>query len=468
MLWRRRSRVRVIKRACKRLQALSIGGIMNYRLLATGLFFLFNPDITILDLLPDCIGFYLIAKALSNVAEISPPAEKAVACFRKLAWIGVGKAFAFFPMMSLFQSEKEITLLFTGGFSLLTAVFLFPAFHNLFAFITQFALRANTNVRGTRVVAFVSYIAFILRFFLAMVPESVYLYMDTYESISQNRPIYPLAPYRMGITVLAVTISFVIGLVWLVSILRYLSGVKRNRALNERLHLSVSFVVHSQYQTVMTSLKPSMRLMMLSFLFLIGYSIEGTPVFPDFLAPLMLLFSLSYLKRCLWLPKQFKLLPILASISGLFSFLATYLFCEQYYEKATIGFLLVRSQYLLPIVLTGVTSLTYFLSVLIVAVPALKRLINEHTGAFWETAYTCHNSAVAKERQNLHFRVALLPWLTLVCLTLGVVSFALYYVHPLLRLLSAGLGLCLYLYTHTLFSSIQQSVKEKYAGQATE
>jgi len=436
---------------------------MNYRLLIAGLLLLWNPEITIFDLLPDCIGFLLIAKALAPLAPASPSAEEATAGFRKLAWISAIKAAAFLPMMSLYRTEKEVTLLFTAGFAILTAIYLFPAFSNLFAAIHYFSERANTTVRGTGAVRIFCYVAFLLRYFLAMVPESVYLFMDKYESMAQNVPVYPLAAYRTGITVLATTVSFMVGLIFLVVFLRYLSVMKRNRALNEEIYRTVSSVVHSKGQSVLAAVKPAMLLLTLSFLFLIHYVIEGMPLFPPFISPLLILVTVRILKKCITLPKRFTVFPLLASISSLLSYLVTFVFCEKYYDKASVGFILVKEQYRFPVILEGVSAVFFVITVLFCVVPVLNKLIDEHSGAFWEIAYVSHNSATAKEKQAQLFRVKLLPLFALLCAAINTVSFALYYTHPLLQMLSASTGIVLCIFCHLLFSSILQSVKEKYA-----
>ncbi len=436
---------------------------MNYRLLITGLLLLWNPEITILDLLPDWIGFLLIAKALAPLAPSSPSAEEAATGFRKLAWISAIKALAFLPMMSLYRTEKEVTLLFTAAFAILTAIYLFPAFSNLFTAINYFSARANSQARGTGAVRLFCYVAFLLRYLLAMVPESVYLFVDKYESMAQNVAIYPLAPYRTGITILAATVSFVVGLIFLVVFLRYISSLKRDCALNEEFHRAVSSVVLSKAQAVLSAVRPAILLLTLSLLFFTRYVIEGMPIFPAFVSPVLIYIAAQTLKKCITLTKRFTVLPLLAFISGLSSYLATFVFCEKYYDKASVGYVLVKTYYRVPIVLEGISAVLFVVTILFCVVPMLNKLIDEHCGAFWETAYISHNSATAKEKQSQLFRVKLLPLFTLLCAVMNTISFAQYYTHPLLQMLSAGMGIALCIYVYHLTSSLWQSIKEKYA-----
>ena len=436
---------------------------MNYRLLTIGILFLFNPEITVFDILPDAIGFLCMAKALLPLAPISPSAESAMSCFRKLALVSAIKAFAFFPMMSLYSTEKEVTLLFTAGFAILTSIYLFPAFSNLFTAFSFLATRENTVIRYTGLVKLLTYAAFLLRYFLAMVPESVYLYVDTYQSMTTGHSVYPLAPYRTSITVLSVTLSLVIGSIWLTAILCYLRGMKQNLTLNQGIAKAVTEVVHTKAQTVLSSVRPTITLLSVAFLTMIGYSFDGLPIFPSFLPPLLMLIAFRLLKRSVALTKRFTVLPALSTALGFVSWLANWLFCEMYYDKASVGFVLVKEQFLVPVIFEWISTIFLIVTLLFCFLPAMLNLVDEHCGVFWETAYLSHNSVTAKERHRQAFSLKLASALSAICAIFHAVSFTLYYSHPILRLLGAAFGVALFLFCRSLFSSILQSVKEKYA-----
>jgi putative Mn2+ efflux pump MntP len=128
-----------------------------------------------------------------------------------------------------------------------------------------------------------------------------------------------------------------------------------------------------------------------------------------------------------------------------------------------VGYVLVKTHYRVPIVLEGISAVLFVVTILFCVVPMLNKLIDEHSGAFWETVYISHNSATAKEKQSQLFRVKLLAVFTLFCAIANTAGFALYYTHPLLQMLAVGVGISLCIFGHLLFSSILQSVKEKYA-----
>ena len=45
--------------------------------------FLFNPNVNIVDVLPDCIGYLFILRAIAGVSDLVPHFEEAKAAFRR-------------------------------------------------------------------------------------------------------------------------------------------------------------------------------------------------------------------------------------------------------------------------------------------------------------------------------------------------------------------------------------------------
>ncbi len=436
---------------------------MNYRLLIVGFILLANPEITIIDLLPDVLGFLLIAKALSPLSPLSPSAESAIQNFRKLSLVSAIKLVAIIPMMVLYATEREITLIFTAGFAILSALYLFPAVSDFFSTFSYLADRENIRIRGTKLVKGFTLVTFLLRYFLAMIPESVYLYVDEYESNAINTPIYPLAAYRTGITVLSFTISLIIGLIWLAVVLRYMHGLRRNTSLNQEICRAIALVEHSRNQAIRSAVKPVWLLFSLSFVTLIGYTLDGMPLFPSFLFPLLLWIAIHNLRKVIPLTKRYTILPAITTILGVISFVAVWLFCELHHEKASVGFFLVKQQFALPVITESITTLFIILCLNFCVAPALTRLIEEHSGSFWEAHFVSHNAAVAKKQKNQLFYTKLVVFLSSLYTVFNSLSFALHYTYPILRLISAAAGAAISIFAWRMLSSVHQAIQEKYA-----
>jgi hypothetical protein len=98
-------------------------------------FFLFNPDITVIDVLPDALGYLLICAGLTQLSFINPSLEEAVEKFKKMIFVSLGKFAAVLLLFGLFNERERPYgfLLFTFSFLVLDLIFLLPAVKSLFA-----------------------------------------------------------------------------------------------------------------------------------------------------------------------------------------------------------------------------------------------------------------------------------------------------------------------------------------------
>ena len=84
--------------------------------IAAGIFFLLNPNITVIDLLPDFIGCILIISGLGLLRDISDSLEEARKNFLRLFWVSLSHIPAFALMVSIsasYLNEKTSILVFS-------------------------------------------------------------------------------------------------------------------------------------------------------------------------------------------------------------------------------------------------------------------------------------------------------------------------------------------------------------------
>ena len=80
--------------------------------LILGFLFLFNPNITIIDFLPDFIGYILLCVSLSKIADLNDHLYDAYTIFKRMILIDAGKWLAIFWTFSMpVVSEKNSSLL---------------------------------------------------------------------------------------------------------------------------------------------------------------------------------------------------------------------------------------------------------------------------------------------------------------------------------------------------------------------
>ena len=136
---------------------------MNLGYLLLGLVFLFNPNINVIDVLPDVIGCLFILKGLSKLSDLNRNIASARAKFRRLAWVALFKSF-----VSLFTSglldkalyemrlsilvelfDSTMVLVFVFVFGIFELLYMIPAFISLFEGIAFLEIR-HTDHRARR------------------------------------------------------------------------------------------------------------------------------------------------------------------------------------------------------------------------------------------------------------------------------------------------------------------------------
>ncbi|MBQ8004743.1 MAG: hypothetical protein IJ303_00320, partial [Clostridia bacterium] len=97
-------------------------------------FFLFNPDIAIIDIIPDVFGYLLLIAGISQLSEINEKIADALGCFKKAAICNAVK-FGLIVVLFGMVTPREFPvsmLLFTFVMNLLDIIFLIPGYINLF------------------------------------------------------------------------------------------------------------------------------------------------------------------------------------------------------------------------------------------------------------------------------------------------------------------------------------------------
>lgn len=202
--------------------------------------FLFNPDIAVVDVLPDFIGYILLAVALRFVRDLSPHLENAWRKFRLLALVTGLKfvsLFWVFGGLSNAQERPTMLLLLSFCFCILELGWGIPAWREL---IEGFILHAQTSggeyvlrEKGAKSyrtgknisISFRDFTVFfmIAKAFLANISEFSVLSDHSYDDTAFNWYRF-IGLYRT----LALFVGMIIGIVWLVWAIRYFCGIIRD------------------------------------------------------------------------------------------------------------------------------------------------------------------------------------------------------------------------------------------------
>lgn len=111
---------------------------INIGYIIAGVVFLWNPSVSMVDVLPDVIGYLLILKGLYKLSDLERNLLSARKKFKNAAWLSLGKLFAM-ALIPIFDAMWYLILAFSFG--VLELVWLIPAFVELFEGISYLEMR---------------------------------------------------------------------------------------------------------------------------------------------------------------------------------------------------------------------------------------------------------------------------------------------------------------------------------------
>ncbi len=320
--------------------------------------FLFNPDIAIVDLLPDVFGYIILYFSLEQYAEISGKISDARELFKRAIYVNAIKLITLFIIFGMvIDSEMPVTLLlFSFVLNIVDLVFIIPGYLKLFGGILYTGERVdgeyilsrklkrmipiseNTPEGYARIIKFINrrrekknrYIlsrtekirssALIFLFVKvagAVLPEATSLL--NYRNSDAHVNYYDFVYLFRSVGIFIVSI---VGIVWTVKMFMYFRGFVKSRSLMDRLETQYCDEIlpnrayHIKKRVFRTILIASFALVCSIDLFFDMYNIT-----PDFIVGILMLLTAVYARKYL---KEWKVLlggsVILTAVSAFASF----------------------------------------------------------------------------------------------------------------------------------------------------
>ncbi len=215
-----------------------------YKTLILCLILLINPNINTLDILPDFIAWFLLARLFTEAADSASYFEEARVAFMRLGYISAAKIPAFFLMLmirGIDNGDTDIFALTSLTFGVLELIFLIPAVKNIFEALFHLGQRTEAvslispiakdgkNGKTPERLAFtmpesvrgLTYLFFVCKTILYVMPDMLLL-----SSITDRGPVIKLLKYYPIVFLLSVTVTLALGIKWLVTVRRYILAVK--------------------------------------------------------------------------------------------------------------------------------------------------------------------------------------------------------------------------------------------------
>lgn len=277
-----------------------------------GSVFLFDPFLSVIDLLPDCIGYLFIILGLYRLADMDDRLGDALKGARNLALIGLARVVAMLLTFGFVSPSEQPVFILLALFTLavLDCLVLVPMWKNICGGLLYMGSRYNATAmfdrRGARGkirtynmverYTTVTTVYMILREILVVLPEiSVLGHEKGGAEIGQGTRYYDFVGlFRMT----GMLVSLVLGIIWLVMTIRFIRRLKTDTPFFERLSEKYRAEVLPRNDLfAMRAVKASLICLIIAAALTMDVYLDGVNMVPDTLAAVMMLLSILFLRR---------------------------------------------------------------------------------------------------------------------------------------------------------------------------
>ena len=335
--------------------------------------FLFNPLISIFDILPDFIGYYFLLRAFTPTSYIFDNASDLYDSVKRMMIIGIAK---FFSVLLLFVTDTTMALVLSFSFAIVEILYGIGMFTKLFDVTSYIRLRYDSETRTARAEKLKSFSIFFLiaKVVFASMPDLTALTVGNSDLGKVN-----LTRFRPLLFIASATVMLVIGTIWLVRFVRFFKN-----AFSEGLLSRIEGEYNQQRIErpgifVSKDFMFSIKLLAIGSIFLFDISIDNVNFFMDAIFSILCIIAFRSLikKGHVIMGKAEKRLLAVAWTHSVLNF-ANFIFALIYFEHGDLFFVYRDKEELvryLPIeILTVVES-----TLLIVEILWIFRLLNNYT-----------------------------------------------------------------------------------------
>lgn len=285
------------------------GKYMGLGAALAAVFFLFNPNMALVDVLPDCIGYILLSLSLRYWRDLSPHFESAWKKFRILAAVEAVKLLALFWVLGVLTNELErptMQLLLSFSFSLGELILGIPAW---WAFIEGLIIHAQTAggeyplaERGARhghhgenvCVRFRSLTVFfiIAKAFFSNIAEFAVLSTHSYDDTA-----FAWNDFIGLFRTIAIAFGMIIGLIWLACAIGFFRGLMHDDMLiRSAKDKYTACVLPNRGLFISRQISAILTVIVFAALFTPDIYIDHVNILPDALSAFLLIFAFIKLK----------------------------------------------------------------------------------------------------------------------------------------------------------------------------
>ena len=374
-------------------------------LLCLSFLFLFNPNLIVVDLLPDFIGYLLLCAALVRLSDLNGTIEEAVSGFKKMTLIDGAKWIAIVWIFGISEVDEQTSsmLLWSTVFCILELIFAIPAFSKLFSGLSALGdFHENTSIHGSKVkrngkrkrvnytdsAKRLTVLLVCAKAILAFLPEladfgNVARRMREHGDMlyDPNKVFFNPYDYIGLFRGAAFIVTLVIGILWLVRIIRYFVRIKKDTQFIDGLSDTYESRVSTKVGIFINRyVKVGFQLLGAGMLLTLDFRLEDVNMIPDLISGAILFAFALYMARRIG---AFKAALVGTSAAYLVAACLSSYFEYSFFSNHTYMSILwnddASSAYWTFVVAVALSGIILALLWFFVA-KALKHIIVEHTG----------------------------------------------------------------------------------------
>ena len=331
---------------------------INVSLLVFAVTTLANPNVNVFDYLPDFIGYFIIAKALSYFADRAPYFAEARSGFLKLAYISMAKIPAYVAMVMIRganAADSDVKSLFAFTFATVELTLLILTINNLFeafrylgergtasALISPFPIsKSGKRLMSVDALRTLTYIFTILKCSVASLPELLLLTRLVFEDT--NTKVFNVAKLYPYVIVITVPIVFVVGIVLTARYSRFFKAIAAEGLVRDAAEglLDEEGKVVLGKRLFVKDISVALTTLTVASFFALNIRFEnfgGIDLLPKALIAVVALFGISRLSKHVEIPKISIVSAIALCAASLLSYASEIVFLSSYSydELATI------------------------------------------------------------------------------------------------------------------------------------
>ena len=370
---------------------------INFKAIGFSLIFLLNPNIGVIDFLPDFIGYIILCSLLVPLADISDTVGEALNAFKRMVYIDACRIIAIMWVFGFADGSERTSsiLLWTFTFGALEMIFLIPAFVKLFGGLVELGyLYDNKSVLGSKRQGGKNYTDKIRSFTVFFVCfKAVLSFLPEFSDISSAETVgesmYRYIGLMRGMAFIPV---FIFGIVWYVKFVSYFTRVSKDKSFvaalkdvyEEKVLPKIGIFAKRRFAT-------SIVLLIMAAIFSFDLRIqdvvffdvqrESVNILPDVLSAVFFILFFATISKCAKISKgaSFTVCGLYLAVSSV-AYVIDWDYFTDYNYDAIYRSVEAMEAYTY-VAISSFLSTAVFVVVCIMAIKALRAVIMTHTGA---------------------------------------------------------------------------------------